>query len=122
MRAIIIAARRKPLSGNGHQRPAQAEPARPPITSVSHLAVYASDAAKTERFYVHDLGAVKRPDPENPPGVRLLFFSHASSSKCCRCRPNAGANRIDHIAFNTANAEAHAPISGVQEHRGARRR
>ena len=36
---------------------------RPPITSVSHLAVYAGDAAKTERFYVHDLGAVKRSDP-----------------------------------------------------------
>ena len=52
---------------------AGAEPARPPITAVSHLAVYAGDAAKTEAFYVHDLGAVKLPDPENPAGTRYYF-------------------------------------------------
>src|SRR5690242_21955943 len=50
-----------------------AQLSRPPITAVSHLAVYASDPAKTEAFYVHDLGAVKLPDPENPAGVRYYF-------------------------------------------------
>jgi len=81
-----------------------AGPVRPPITSVSHLAVYAGDAAKTERFYVHDLGAVKRPDAENPLGVRYYI----SSSQFIEVLPlpaNSGANRMDHIAFNTANAE-----------------
>ena len=38
----------------------QAAPVRPPLTSVSHLAVYSSDSAKSEFFYVHDLGGVKR--------------------------------------------------------------
>ena len=82
-----------------------ADAARPPITSVSHLAVYAGDAAKAEHFYVHDLGAVKRPDPENPLGARYYF----SSSQFVEVLPlpaNAGANRMDHVAFNTANAEA----------------
>ena len=41
---------------------AQTAPARPKITSVSHLSVYTSDAAKTETFYVHDLGATKGTD------------------------------------------------------------
>ena len=48
---------------------------RPKITGVSHLSVYASDAAKTEHFYVHDLGAFKAADPQNPAGVRYYFNS-----------------------------------------------
>jgi len=40
---------------------------------VSHLSVYASDPAKAEHFYVHDLGAAKMGDPENPQGVRYYF-------------------------------------------------
>jgi catechol 2,3-dioxygenase-like lactoylglutathione lyase family enzyme len=81
-----------------------AAPARPPITSVSHLAVYAGDAAKTERFYVHDLGAVKRTDPENPQGVRY-YFSPVQFVEVLPLPANAGPNRMDHIAFNTADAE-----------------
>jgi catechol 2,3-dioxygenase-like lactoylglutathione lyase family enzyme len=48
-------------------------PARPPITGVSHIAVYAASPAKSERFYVHDLGGVKGSDPENSEGVRYYF-------------------------------------------------
>ena len=48
-------------------------PARPPLASVSHIAVYAQDPAKSEHFYVRDLGAVKLPDPEQPSGVRYYF-------------------------------------------------
>jgi catechol 2,3-dioxygenase-like lactoylglutathione lyase family enzyme len=80
-------------------------PARPPITSVSHLSVYASDAAKAENFYVHDLGAVKRADPENPQGARY-YFSPAQFVEVLPLPANAGLNRMDHIAFNTADAEA----------------
>jgi hypothetical protein len=29
---------------------------RPAILGISHMAVYTSDAAKTEHFYVHDIG------------------------------------------------------------------
>jgi catechol 2,3-dioxygenase-like lactoylglutathione lyase family enzyme len=81
-----------------------ATPARPPITSVSHLSVYASDAAKAERFYVHDLGAIKMADPENPQGVRY-YFSPTQFVEVLPLPANAGPNRMDHIAFNTADAE-----------------
>jgi len=84
---------------------ATAQPARPPITSVSHLSVYASDAAKAERFYVHDLGAVKMTDAENAQGVRY-YFSPTQYVEVLPLPANAGLNRADHIAFNTADAEA----------------
>src|SRR5438477_10320647 len=83
---------------------AAAPPARPPITSVSHLAVYASDAAKAERFYVHDLGAVKMADAENAQGVRY-YFSPSQFVEVLPLPANAGLNRADHIAFNTTDAE-----------------
>lgn len=82
-----------------------ATPARPPITSVSHLAVYVSDAAKAESFYVHDLGAVKKSDPENAQGVRY-HFSPIQFVEVLPLPANTGANRMDHIAFNTTDAEA----------------
>ena len=84
---------------------AAAPPARPPITSVSHLSVYASDAAKTEHFYVHDLGAVKMADPENAQGTRY-YFSPTQFVEVLPLPATAGLNRSDHIAFNTADAEA----------------
>ena len=59
------------LAGCGVAR--AATPTRPPIVSVSHLAVYAADLAKSEAFYGHDLGGVKRPDPEDPRGARYYF-------------------------------------------------
>ena len=78
---------------------------RPPIASVSHLAVYDGDLAKAEHFYVHDLGAVKAADPENPAGTRY-YFSPAQFVEVLPLPANAGLNRADHIAFNTADAEA----------------
>ena len=82
-----------------------APPARPPLTSVSHLAVYAADPARSEAFYVHDLGAVKRADPENPAGARYYF----SPTQFVEVLPvpagYASINRLDHAAFNTADAE-----------------
>lgn len=81
-----------------------ADPARPPITSVSHLSVYTSDPVKAERFYVNDLGAVKMPDPENPQGVRY-YFSPTQFVQLLPLPAGAGAGRLDHVAFNTADAE-----------------
>lgn len=86
--------------------PAAAEPARPPIVSVSHLAVYAADPAKSEAFYTHDLGAVKRPDPENPAGARY-YFSPVQFVEVLPLPPGAPSiNRLAHAAFNTTDAEA----------------
>jgi len=102
MRKSVLFALTCVLAGSAAM--AMAQPARPPITSVSHLSVYASDAAKTERFYVHDLGAAKMADPENPQGVRY-YFSPNQFVEVLALPANAGVNRMDHFAFNTADAE-----------------
>jgi catechol 2,3-dioxygenase-like lactoylglutathione lyase family enzyme len=86
---------------------AQGSPARPRITGVSHLAVYASDSAKAENFYLHDMGAAKGPDPENPAGTRY-YFSPVQFVEVLPLPANQPdpKNRLDHVAFNTSDAEA----------------
>jgi catechol 2,3-dioxygenase-like lactoylglutathione lyase family enzyme len=82
----------------------QNAPARPRITGVSHLAVYTSNPAATERYYTFTVGAVKMADPENPKGVKYAL----SSTQYVEVLPlpaNAGVNRMDHAAFNTDSAE-----------------
>ncbi len=79
---------------------------RPAITGVSHIAIYAADPAKSERFYVHDLGATRGADPENPAGVRY----YVSPSQFVEVLPLPAAqadsrNRLDHVAFATTDAE-----------------
>ncbi len=86
---------------------AQSAASRPSITGVSHLSVYTSDGSKTEHFYVHDMGGVKRSDPENPAGVRYYFspiqFVEVLPLPSAQPDPK---NRLDHVAFNTADAES----------------
>ena len=83
-----------------------ATPARPPIVSVSHLAVYAADPVKSEAFYTHDLGAVKGSDPESPKGARY-YFSPLQFVEVLPLPPGAPSiERLDHAAFNTPDAEA----------------
>jgi catechol 2,3-dioxygenase-like lactoylglutathione lyase family enzyme len=82
-----------------------APPARPPLTSVSHLAVYAADPAKSADFYVHDLGATRLPDPENPTGARYYFSPTQFVEVLPLPAGHASINRLDHVAFNTADAE-----------------
>jgi len=76
---------------------AQSGPARPKIIGVSHLAVYATDAAGAEHFYKDTLGAAKLPDPENPKGVRYAL----SSTQFVEVLPlpeGKGVSRLDHAA------------------------
>lgn len=84
---------------------AQKGPARPKITGVSHISVYSTDSVKTEHFYVHDLGGVKRDDPENPAGVRYYFSATQFVEVLPLPAGYASINRLDHVGFNTANAE-----------------
>ncbi len=82
----------------------QSAPARPRITGISHIAVYTSDAAKTDHFYTAVVGAAKQADPENPKGVRYAL----SATQFVEVLPlpaNAGINRMDHAGYNTDNAE-----------------
>ena len=82
-----------------------ATPVRPPITGVSHISLYAADAAKTDAFYTHDLGAMKGPDPENPAGVRY-YFAPTQFVEILPLPAQHGINRLDHVAFATADAAA----------------
>ncbi len=78
--------------------------ARPTITGISHIAVYTSNPAAAEHFYVQTVGAVKQPDPENPKGARYAI----STTQFIEVLPlpeGAGINRLDHIAWNTDDAE-----------------
>ena len=83
---------------------AQAAPERPKITGVSHLAIYAADMAATEHYFVHVVGAVKMPDPENPAGVKYAL-SGTQYVEVLPLPADAGVNRMDHAAFNTTSAE-----------------
>lgn len=80
-------------------------PARPPITGISHIGVYSSDAAKTEHYYVHDIGLKKGPDPVNPAGVRY-YVNATQFVEVLPLPANAGNSRLDNIGYNTTNAEA----------------
>ena len=77
---------------------------RPKITGVSHLAVYTSNPAAAEHFYCEIVGAVKLPDPENPKGV-LYAVSATQFIEVLPLPPGAGIKRLDHVAYNTSNAE-----------------
>jgi catechol 2,3-dioxygenase-like lactoylglutathione lyase family enzyme len=91
----------------------QAANSRPQITGISHLSVYSSDSAKTEAFYVHNLGGVKRADPENPKGVRYYFSPVQFVEVLPLPTGEASINRLDHVAFITPNAE------GLRQYMGA---
>lgn len=85
---------------------ADAQPVRPAITAVSHLAIYSADMAKTEDFYVRQLGAVKRADPEDASGVRY-YFSPRQFIEVLPLPSTAPAKlRMAHAAYVTADAEA----------------
>jgi len=77
---------------------------RPKITGISHLAVYTSDPAATDRYYRVIIGAAKEADPENPQGVKYAL-SATQYVEVLPLPPNAGINRMDHAAFNTVNVE-----------------
>ena len=82
-----------------------ATPARPPITGVSHLAVYAANPRASEHFYVNQLGATEMPDPENPAGARYHFNATQYVEVLPLPVTQTGINRLAHAAFVTADAE-----------------
>jgi catechol 2,3-dioxygenase-like lactoylglutathione lyase family enzyme len=79
---------------------------RPAITGISHLSVYVADPAKAEAFYVHNLGAFKAADPENPQGVRYYFSPTQFVEALPLPQGETSVNRLDHVAFVTADADA----------------
>jgi catechol 2,3-dioxygenase-like lactoylglutathione lyase family enzyme len=95
--AIILAA--IPLASG-----LQAAPARPRITGISHIAVYSTNAAASDRYYGEVIGAARLPDPEDARGIRYAL----SATQFVEVMPlpsDAGIRRLDHIAFNVESAE-----------------
>src|ERR1017187_850133 len=93
----------------------QAPNSRPSITGVSHLSVYSADLGKTEAFYLHNLGAFKAADPENPKGVRYYFSPMQFVEVLPLPQGPASINRLDHVAFVTADAEGLRSYMGAHE-------
>jgi catechol 2,3-dioxygenase-like lactoylglutathione lyase family enzyme len=83
---------------------AQTSSSRPPITGISHISVYTSNAAQAEHYYVHDIGLKKGSDPENPEGVRY-YVNADQFVEVLPLPTNAGNSRLDHLAYLTTNAE-----------------
>ena len=77
---------------------------RPPILGISHMAVYTSDPAKAEHFYVQQIGLKKSDDPERADGVRY-WVNEEQFIEVLPIPADAGANRLDHLAYITARAE-----------------
>jgi catechol 2,3-dioxygenase-like lactoylglutathione lyase family enzyme len=77
--------------------------ARPAITGISHMCVYASDPAASARFYGHILGAFKAPDPFDPAGV-LYYFSPTQFVEVLPLPANHGISRMACVAWNTQDA------------------
>lgn len=84
---------------------AQNPQSRPPIVGVSNISVYASDAAKAEQFYVHQIGLKKGADPENPSGARY-YVNQEQFVEVLPLPADAGVDRLDHIGYITTNADA----------------
>jgi len=82
---------------------AQSAPARPAITGISHIAIYTSDPAGAEHYYREMIGAARLPDPESLKGVDYCL-NPTQFIEVLRLPPGSGINRLDHIAFDTADA------------------
>ncbi len=77
---------------------------RPAILGISHMAVYTSDAAKAEHFYVQQIGLKKGDDPERSDGARY-WVNEEQFIEVLPLPADAGVNRLDHLAYITASAE-----------------
>jgi len=77
---------------------------RPAITGISHIAVYTSNPQAAEKYYVHDIGLLKAPDPENPNGVRY-YVNATQFVEVLPLPAGSSPNRLDHLAYITADAD-----------------
>ena len=98
--ALFLAAAAVPFVAAG------AAPVRPAITSVSHISIYVSDMAAADDFYGRALGGVKRDDPYDAAGVRYYFSPVQFVEVLPLPAGETSKNRMDHAAYNTADAEA----------------
>lgn len=82
---------------------AKSAPARPPVTGISHIAVYARDLSASDRFYGHILGGTKAPDPEDAAGVRY-YFGPRQFVEVLSAPAGQGPSMLAHVAYTTPDA------------------
>jgi catechol 2,3-dioxygenase-like lactoylglutathione lyase family enzyme len=79
--------------------------ARPPITGISHVVLFADDIPRSEAFYATLLGWDQLPATGAASGVR--FYANHSQYVELATPPAPGlADRLDSVSFSTTNAEA----------------
>jgi catechol 2,3-dioxygenase-like lactoylglutathione lyase family enzyme len=77
---------------------------RPAITGISHMCVYSSDAAATDNFYGHIVGATKGPDPQNTQGTRY-YLSPTQFIEVLPLPAQHTLSRMACVAYSTPDAE-----------------
>ena len=80
-----------------------AQGARPAVTGISHMAVYASDRGASEHFYGDILGAVKGADPQDAAGERF-YFSPTQFVEVLPLPAEHGISRMAATAYRTPDA------------------
>jgi len=82
--------------------------ARPRITGVAHIAVYAKDYEKSRAFYREFLGFEEPFTLNNPDGKPFMTFFKINERQYLELSPERApdTDRLDHIALETDNAEA----------------
>ena len=90
---------------SGALNSASAQKPRPAITGISHMCVYAADAAASDHFYAHVLGATKGIDPQDPTGTRY-YFSATQFVEVLPLPADHTISRMNCVAYNTVDAAA----------------
>jgi catechol 2,3-dioxygenase-like lactoylglutathione lyase family enzyme len=80
-------------------------PARPAITGISHLTLFADNLQKSSDFYAGLLGWEQLPTGEAKPGVRF-YANHAQFVELIPAPSPGLTNRLDSVAFSTPDAES----------------
>jgi catechol 2,3-dioxygenase-like lactoylglutathione lyase family enzyme len=83
-------------------------PARPRITGVAHIAIYAADYEKSRAFYRDFLGFEEPYSLTNNDGSPSLTFFKVNERQYIELFPERepGSDRLNHISIETDNAEA----------------
>jgi lactoylglutathione lyase len=87
---------------------AQAEPRRPRITGLAHIALWVKDVNASRAFYKDFLGYTEPFSLQNPDGSLALTFIKINDRQYVELFPEreAGSDRLHHISIETDDAEA----------------
>ena len=82
-------------------------PQRPPITGVSHIALYAHDFDKSRQYYGQLLGFAEPYTLKNPDGSPIMTFFKVNERQYIELSPEVkpDTDRLNHISFETTDIE-----------------